>query len=147
MDYRHYKTIHYHLFQDVYEWAGQPRQIRTGKGSNWFCFPEYIDKHMEALFTDLAAEGHLSGVGSVAEFAERASHYIGEVNAIHPFREGNGRCQLVLLTLLAEYSCFELNEDCLDKAAFMNAMIVSFEGNISELATQIQAITGRRSGK
>ncbi len=39
LDYLHYKKIHHHFFQDVYEWAGQIRQIRTGKGGNWFCSP------------------------------------------------------------------------------------------------------------
>jgi hypothetical protein len=43
LDYEHYKAIHRHFFQDVYDWAGGPREVRTGKGGNWFCYPEYID--------------------------------------------------------------------------------------------------------
>ncbi len=39
LDYLHYKKIHHHFFQDVYEWAGQIRQIRTGKGVNLYCSP------------------------------------------------------------------------------------------------------------
>ena len=38
LDYQHYKAIHYHFFQDVYDWAGHPRVIRTSKGGNWFCY-------------------------------------------------------------------------------------------------------------
>ncbi|MHC1551257.1 hypothetical protein [Phyllobacterium sp. K27] len=34
LDYPHYMALHHHLFQDVYEWAGQPRTIRIGKGGN-----------------------------------------------------------------------------------------------------------------
>ena len=28
LDFVHYKAIHHHLFQDVYEWAGKPRTVR-----------------------------------------------------------------------------------------------------------------------
>ncbi len=47
LDYDHYKRIHHHFFQDVYDWAGQSREIRTAKGGNWFCYPEYVDSKME----------------------------------------------------------------------------------------------------
>ena len=36
----HYCAVHRHLFQDVYEWAGQYRTVRTSKGGNVFCYPE-----------------------------------------------------------------------------------------------------------
>jgi cell filamentation protein len=26
-DFEHYKAIHKHLFQDLYEWAGEPREV------------------------------------------------------------------------------------------------------------------------
>ena len=42
LDFAHYCAIHRHLFQDVYEWAGQPRTVRISKGGNPFCFPENI---------------------------------------------------------------------------------------------------------
>lgn len=38
----HYRSVHRHLFQDVYSWAGRYRTVRTAKDGNWFCFPEYI---------------------------------------------------------------------------------------------------------
>ena len=47
LDYDHYKRIHHHSFQDVYDWAGKRREIRAAKGGNWFCYPEYIDLEME----------------------------------------------------------------------------------------------------
>ena len=56
LDYDHYKRIHHHFFQDVYDWAGQPREIRTGKGRNWFCYPEYIDAEMNKIFSQMATE-------------------------------------------------------------------------------------------
>lgn len=140
LDYRHYKSLHHHFFQDVYEWAGQPRTIRTGKGGNWFCYPEYIDSQMERIFAEFAAEKHLSEIDDLGIFAERASHYIAEINAIHPFREGNGRCQLTLLSILFALSGLDLDEDRLEPELFMEAMIASFHGDNEPLAKSIEAL-------
>lgn len=129
LNYAHYKAIHLHFFQDVYDWAGQTRQTRTAKGGNWFCFPEYIDAQMEAIFTQLSDESYLTSTNELKGFANRAGHYIAEINAIHPFREGNGRCQLTLLSILFDLSIFKMNEDKLNPEEFMRAMIASFQGN------------------
>ncbi len=138
LDYLHYKKIHHHFFQDVYEWAGQIRQVRTGKGGNWFCYPEYIDQQMEGLFAQLADENHLMHVDDVATFSNRAAYYIAEINAVHPFREGTERCQLILLTILTELAGFQLTEDRLDENLFMEAMIESFHGDNAPLAAEIR---------
>lgn len=127
LDYAHYQTIHHHFFQDVYDWAGQSRTVRTAKGGNWFCYPEYIDHEMVKIFNALASEDHLIDYER-DQFIARAAHYIAEVNAIHPFREGNGRCQLTLLTILVETSGRILDEDRLYPEDFMAAMIDSFAG-------------------
>lgn len=33
---QHYKSIHHHLFQDAYNWAGKYRTVRISKGKNIF---------------------------------------------------------------------------------------------------------------
>lgn len=96
----HYCRIHRHLFQDVYAWAGRYRTVRTGKGGNWFCYPEYIASEMRRLFAALRQRHHLKRLPP-ADFAVGAAWFLGELNAIHPFREGNGRTQLSFLHLLA----------------------------------------------
>lgn len=45
------------------------REIRTGKGGNWFCYPEYIDSEMAKLFTKLADEDHLRQISDPESFA------------------------------------------------------------------------------
>ena len=87
LDYAHYRAIHRHLFQDVYDWAGEPRTIRIAKGGNWFCYPENLERHMAQTFGALAAKGHLVGLGQ-ADFAREAAYFLAELNAGHPFREG-----------------------------------------------------------
>lgn len=55
-DAAHYCAVHHHLFQDVYDWAGQYRTVRTSKGGNLFCYPEHIHARMEKLFRGLRVE-------------------------------------------------------------------------------------------
>ena len=137
LGYAHYRAIHHHFFQDVYAWAGQSRDIRTSKGGNRFCHPEYIDAEMERLFAQLANEDHLTLIDDLGAFAERAAHYIAEINAIHPFREGNGRCQLTLLSILMELAGFDMDEERLQPDMFMDAMAASFHGDSESLAKAI----------
>src|SRR3954447_19992769 len=93
LDFVHYKAVHHHLFQDVYEWAGNVRTVRMFKGGNPFCFPENIENQANKLFGELRTDGFLQGLDDWA-FAEKAAHFLAELNVIHPFREGNGRAQL-----------------------------------------------------
>lgn len=84
---------------------------------------------MDRTFRNLKAEKHLADISKLEDFAERAAHYIAEINAVHPFREGNGRCQLTLLDLLMQVAGLKMNEDRIDEAEFMSAMIASFMGD------------------
>ena len=95
---------------------------------------------MRKVFTELAAENHLTMIEDFATFAVRASHYIAELNAVHPFREGNGRCQLTLLNILMELSGYEMNEGNIIPEYFLAAMIASFEGDNRQLAQAIQVM-------
>ncbi len=128
LDYAHYRAIHKHLFQDVYEWAGVRREVRIGKNGNWFCFPEHVDAQMQRLFVALAKENHLRNLDA-ATFAKRTAHYLAELNAIHPFREGNGRAQLSFLVLLADQAGHPLRMEKLDPELMLEATIMSFGGN------------------
>ena len=139
LDFAHYKAVHRHLFQDVYAWAGQTRSVRISKGGNPFCFPEFIDAQMEALFAALTAAESLRGLGNEA-FAKEAAHFLSELNAIHPFREGNGRTQLTFLALLAEQAGHPLALDRLDPQAILDATIESFGGDEAGLARQIASL-------
>ena len=95
---------------------------------------------MKKLFAQLAVEDHLTQIADPQKFAPRAAHYIAEINAIHPFREGNGRCQLTLLDILLDASGFEMNEDLIEPDQFMRTMIASFLGDNKPLAWSILAM-------
>jgi cell filamentation protein len=103
------------------------------KGSSEFCYPENIDREMRRLFDGLTAQKHLRGLDA-RKFAEKAAHLLAELNAIHPFREGNGRMQLAFLTVLAERAVHPLKLQHLDPTAMLAAMIASFQGDEAPLA-------------
>ena len=54
LGYAHYRAIHHHLFQDVFEWAGEAATGRVAKGDSMFCYPEHIDAEMRKLFGSCA---------------------------------------------------------------------------------------------
>jgi cell filamentation protein len=139
LDFAHYCAVHHHLFQDVYEWAGKPRTVRISKQGNPFCFPENIGSQATKLFSDLKDTGFLRNL-SADEFASKAAHFLSELNAIHAFREGNGRAQLTFLALLADGAGHPLNMEKLDPEVMLNAMIASFGGDESQLRVAIASL-------
>lgn len=136
LDAAHYKAVHRHLFQDVYEWAGKPRTVRISKGDSPFCYPEYIEGELKRLFAELKRRNHLRGL-SAEEFAVGAAWFLSELNAIHVFREGNGRTQMSFLTLLATEAGHPLDADRLDPQDVIPTMIAAFDGNERPLADLI----------
>lgn len=136
LGYAHYRAIHRHLFQDVFDWAGEVRTVRIAKGGSMFCYPEHIDGEMRRLFARLGADRFLRELPATA-FAPRAAHLLAELNAIHPFREGNGRTQLTYLTLLASRAGHPLALERMDPAAMLAGMVTSFQSNEAPLASLI----------
>jgi cell filamentation protein len=134
---RHCQAIHRHLFQDVYTWAGRFRTVRMAKGASVFCYPENIVREMKRVFAELKDAGFLEGL-TVAAFATGAAHFLADLNAIHPFREGNGRTQLIFLAAVAEHAGHRLDPTRLNREAYLAAIIRSFNGDESGLVAQLQ---------
>jgi cell filamentation protein len=91
-DVAHLKAIHRHIFQDVYEWAGEFRTVNISKGGHLFGLAPFLEPALRQILGGLLTENRLAGLDGQS-FARRAAYYLGELNAAHPFREGNGRTQ------------------------------------------------------
>ena len=109
-----FKAIHRHLFQDLYEWAGEERRYTTGRGAIPFAVPDHIGRWMETQLTDLASDKYLVGK-RLDEFAAAAAKYVNEINAAHPFVDGNGRTQRFWLRMLADNAGFDLTLEVADR--------------------------------
>lgn len=135
----HYRAVHRHLFQDVYGWAGHYRTVRMTRDRSHFCFPENIAGEMRRLFADLRRAGLLRR-RDAETFAEDAASFLAYLNAIHAFREGNGRTQLTFMAMLAAQAGHPLKLSRLDPASFLQAMIASFFGNEAPLGLQLRSL-------
>lgn len=137
-DLTHLQAIHRYLFGDVYDWAGQLRTIDIGKGGNVFAHHAYIAAAAAAIFKQLAKEQRLAGLVPIA-FSGRAAHYLGELNALHPFREGNGRAQREFISHLAHANGYYIAWEDMKRADMLQASIEAFKGDSSKLAGLIHA--------
>jgi len=119
------KAIHKYLFQDIYEWAGKERTYTTARNSIPFARPDFIEKEMNKLFAALQKENCLNELDR-QNFSARAAYYVNEINAAHPFIEGNGRVQRVWLRQLAEQAGYSLDILAEDREAWNQASRIGF---------------------
>jgi cell filamentation protein len=121
----------------MYEWAGKLRIIDISKGGHLFAHHTHIVSAAEPIFKRLAEEKCLNGLGPTA-FSENAAHYLGELNALHPFREGNGRAQREFVSHIAHSTGYYIAWKNVKQAEMLEASIDSFKGDTSRLAAIIR---------
>ena len=124
-DFTHLQQIHRYLFQDIYDWAGEVRTVDIAKG-NLFCRYFAIQPEADRIFTELKQEKYLKNL-SVGAFAKRLAYFFAEVNALHPFREGNGRTQREFFRQLAYQNNYFLSYAGITKDEMIEASIASFK--------------------
>jgi cell filamentation protein len=139
-DLAHLCRIHRYLFQDVFPWAGELRQVGLSKvGSAPFALPMHISSALSETFAKLKSERLLEGLDETS-FSQRAAYYLGEINAIHPFREGNGRTQREFVRLLGGHAGHPLTWEHLSHEENVAASVLSHtRGDNSGLVTIIRA--------
>jgi cell filamentation protein len=113
--------------------------VRIGKGEHAFCYPEHIPAQMDALFASIHG-GDVFVDRSRQEFAGELTRLLMELNAIHPFREGNGRTQLSFAGLIGATFDHPLAFERLDRATFLPAMVESFSGKQAALRMEIDKL-------
>ena len=118
------KKMHKEIFQDVYDWAGKTRNVNIAKGKTFFCPMENINSFANDIFNKLEKQNYLKGLNQ-DEFCQKAAELFGDINALHPFREGNGRTQREFIYHLAKNAGYELDLNKTDKNKYMVASIES----------------------
>lgn len=130
-DLDHYKRIHHFLFCDLYDWAGQLREVNLSKKGTAFVPMEEIEPCATACFQRLR-EFKPEGL-SHRELAEEVADFYHTVNMLHPFREGNGRAQRVFFSQWIQHIGFRLDLTAVDPDEFIFATIYAAQGVIDQL--------------
>ena len=137
-DLSHLQEIHKRIFGDIYQWAGQIRTVAIAKGAV-FCLPQYIASSAAGIFRALHDEGCLRGLHHDT-FVGRLAYYLGEVNALHPFREGNGRAQRAFFGQLARDAGFTLAWQHLDPVRNVEASAAIMRGDPEPMREMLGAL-------
>lgn len=140
LDFSYFKRLHYHIFQDIYDWAGKTRTVNISKGTQ-FCLFQYINEQANELFERLEKEDYL--IGTSQPIAERLAFYLSELNAIHPFREGNGRTQRMFIEILAYRAGYEVDFSTVTADEMIEASYQSFNRNYEKINALFMRITNK----
>jgi len=136
-DLPHLQAIHRHLFGDLYEWAGHLRTVDLTKDTSRFAHHAHLERAAAPIFRELAQEHYLRG-REPADFSGRAAHYLAELNALHPFRDGNGRALRAFFSQVAHDSGYTIVWKNMTPADMLDASRRSFSGDLAPLTTLIQ---------
>jgi cell filamentation protein len=103
--------IHAYLFGDLYEFAGEMRDVNLAKGNFRFAPRMYLPQSLDYI-------------GAMPEntFEQIIEKYV-EMNIAHPFREGNGRATRIWLDLILKHRINRVIDwNAVDKADYLSAM-------------------------
>ena len=128
----HLCAIHLSLFQDIYPWAGEFREIDIYKDDTQFCHFGYIEKEGNALMQELEDEEFLVGL-PLDQFAERLAHYYTGLNLLHPFRDGNGRALRIFTEQLVIHAGYDIQWANVGRERWIEANKTAVFGDESDL--------------
>lgn len=105
------QDIHRYLFQDIFEFAGEIRNVNLAKGNFRFAPILFLNENLKII--EKMPENN---------FDEIIDKYV-EMNIAHPFREGNGRATRIWLDLILKKNlkvCIDWVK--VDKFQYLSAM-------------------------
>ena len=138
MDYSYLKRIHYKLFADIYHFAGLTRTVDIAKGGSAFCYVQFLEDEQRRIFAGVRRD--FSAKMEKTAFVSRLAELSADLNALHPFREGNGRTLRLYYTLLAQRFGFTIAYDEVEPEKMMLADIQAFHGDFALLTEVYEAI-------
>jgi cell filamentation protein len=139
-DLDHLRGFHRQIFGAVYDWAGRLRTVDIARTAHdVFCRWAFIESYSTGVFADLTAEHMLMGLARNT-FVGRLAHYYAEINAIHPFREGNGRTQRAFLGQLARDAGWRIVWGDMDPHENNAASAAALQGDTKPLIVMFEGL-------
>lgn len=116
--------IHKALFSDLYEWAGGIRTVKIRKDQTLFCSPDRIIPEATRIFSSMERADWFCNL-SRTDFIQGIAEAFGDLNVIHPFREGNGRAQRILFEQVIINAGFTVDWWRVDESAWIPANVAA----------------------
>ena len=114
--------IHKALFGDVYEWAGQYRKINIRKRENllagqsvWYSNVAEIGNDLDNAFDEINKVNWASL--SRENFAKQIARLFPKLWQVHPFREGNTRTTVMMMTFFVEHHGYFFDQNLMAESA------------------------------
>ena len=126
------QQIHAYLFGGLYDFAGKIRTKTIAKGNTLFCLAEHLHSYLKTV--EQMPE---------TTFDQIVDKYV-EMNAAHPFMEGNGRSTRIWLDLIFKKRlklCVDWSK--IDKQEYLDAMVASHTDSSKIRILLKQALTDR----
>ena len=133
------QDIHRTIFGQIYEWAGEFREIQMikpedvlGGDTVRYAYPKEIKKLLTAAMKEIA-KLHRNGEND-REIVFRMARVIAQIWQTHPFREGNTRSVIVFAVLFAKSLGFEVEHELFRVHAsyIRNALVWASQGIYSK---------------
>lgn len=127
-------SLHQQLFQKIYDFAGKVRTVNISKSDSPvpFCYADFIFSESQRIFNQLATDNYFVGLPK-DRFVEKLAWLSSELNALHPFREGNGRTIRLFITQLARNAGYLIDFLMTPHDSIVAADRAAFAGNLTPL--------------
>lgn len=100
-------NLHKKTFESLYDFAGAYRNVNMSKGGSQFCLASYLLNESKRIFSELQRDSYLKKLEDKSEFAKKIAYYQGELIALHPFYELNGRTLRLFFDLLCLFNGYK----------------------------------------
>lgn len=136
-DLEHLKAIHGYIFGDCYDWAGKVRTVEISKGESQFAPKKIIESGSSYIFNQLKKDNYLKNL-TPESFSNKAGYYLGEINHLHPFRDGNGRTQRIFINQLAKSNNYYIAWDGVKREEMIKASVHAHQGQHELMSTLVR---------
>ena len=138
-DCKRFRDIHYQIFRDVYEWAGEFRSINIEKNepvlgeiSIEYSKHEDILKEIEKALDEMNKVNW--GEMGIEKVAKEFSEYMARLWKVHPYRDGNTRSIVTFCSLFIEAKGIIIDNDLFkDNAVYMRNALVAASASFQDL--------------
>ncbi len=134
----HFFAMHEYIFQDIFDWAGQPRTIAIykeedvlGGQSIEYSDPFDIVSDVHHVLTDMRDKQWTAM--NVEEASREFCASLADLWKIHPFREGNTRTTVTFCCQFIDDHGFTINRELFEKnARYVRTALVAYNAYFSD---------------